>query len=284
MLRGTNIGGNLMINNSSLDIWNRLESKSLDQLFTNEIVDGLNCSRFEASAVLDTVYRVYDCYFETNSELKPGQIRLQLVAIEARPSQKLSDAKQVTVTLTLNDDQEDFEIRKKFGIVGLRRHKIERVCREAYDQGGLLTVEDLAYRVFNCGVRTICRDLEHFREQEILIPLRSTVKDMGRTLSHKLLIIKQWAKGFEYSEISRNTNHSVRAVQNYVDKFKRTITLANEGYDINRIAFLLRLSSLLVEEYVELYKKLNFIGHRKDELDHYLKKSIKKSDNREEQI
>jgi hypothetical protein len=187
-----------MINNSSLDRWHRLESKNLDQQFINEIIHGLNCSPFEASAVLDCVYKVYNSYFESSSPLKPGQIKLQLVAVEAKVNHKLSESQQVTVTLTLNDDQKDLAIRKQHGIVGLRRHKIERMCREAFDQGGLLTVEDLAYRIFNCGVRTINRDLEYFRQQGIFIPLRSTVKDMGRTLSHRLLIIKLWAQGKEY--------------------------------------------------------------------------------------
>ena len=144
-----------MINNSTLDRWNRLESKSLDQQFTYEIIHGLNCSPFEASAILDTVYQVYDCYFKTNSTLRPGQIRLQLIAVEAKANQKLSESKQVTVTLTLNDDKEDLEIRKNHGIITLRRHKIERISREAFDQGGLLTVEDLAYRIFNGNVALI---------------------------------------------------------------------------------------------------------------------------------
>jgi hypothetical protein len=277
-------GGCRMINNSSLDRWNRLDSKSLDQQFTYEIIHGLNCSPFEASAVLDTVYKVYDYYFETNSTLRPGQIRLQLIAIEARANQKLSESKQVTVTLTLNDDQEDLDIRKRNGIVALRRHKIERICREAFDQGGLLTVEDLAYRIFNCGVRTICRDLEYFRSRDIFIPLRSTVKDMGRTLSHRLLIIKQWAKGNEYSDIAKNTNHSLKAVQNYVDKFKRTVTLFKAGYDINRIAFLLRFSATLVEQYIDIYNKLNFIQHRKEQLNNYFKKNSIMTTNQEGQL
>ena len=263
-----------MINNSSLTKWDRLKSKNLDNQFTHEIIQGLNCSPFEASAILDTVYKVYDCYFATNSTLKPGQIRLQLMAIEARPSQKLSEAKQITVTLTLNDDEEDLEIRKKYGIIGLRRHKIERVCREAFDQGGLLTVEDLAYRIFNCGERTICRDLEYFRKQDISIPLRSTVKDMGRTISHKLLILKHWAQGKEYSEIKRDTHHSLRAVQNYIDKFKRTVALAHEGYDVNRIAFLLKLSPPLVEQYIKIFHQVDFAEHRAQELDTFLKKSL----------
>jgi len=273
-----------MINNSSLDRWNRLESKNLDQQFTNEIIHGLNCSPFEASAVLDTIYKVYNNYFETNCSLKPGQIRLQIVAIEARANQSLKESKLLTVTLTLNDDKEDLEIRKKYGLVALRQHKIERICRQAFDQGGLLTVEDLAYRVFNCGYRTICRDLEYFRKQGIFIPLRSTVKDMGRTLSHRLLIIKLWAQGKEYSEIALNTCHSLIAIQNYVDKFKRTIALSKEGYDVNRIAFLLRLSSSLVEQYIELYNKLDLVQHREQELSNFLKKNLITVADQEDQL
>ena len=273
-----------MINNSSLDRWNRLESKNLDQQFTNEIIYGLNCSPFEASAVLDTIYKVYSHYFETNSALKPGQIRLQVIAIEAKVNHSLSESKQVTVTLTLNDDKEDLAIRKTYGLVALRRHKIQRICQEAFDQGGLLTVEDLAYRIFSCGYRTICRDLEYFRNQGIFIPLRSTVKDMGRTLSHRLLIIKLWAQGKEYSEIALNTCHSLSAIQNYVDKFKRTITLSKEGYDVNRIAFLLKLSSSLVEQYIDLYKNLDVVPHREQELNDFLKKNFITTNSQEDQI
>jgi hypothetical protein len=246
-----------MINNSSTDRWIRLESKSLDQQFLNEIIHGLNCSPFEASAVLDTVYNVFGSFFDSGASLKPGQIRLQ-----------------ISVVLTVNDDKEDLRVRKQDGVIGLRRHKILRVCQEAFDQGGLLTVEDLAYRLFNCGTKTICRDLAYFRKNDIFVPLRSTVKDVGRTLSHRLLIIKLWAQGKEYSEISLNACHSLSAVQNYVDKFKRTIALSKESYDINRISFLLRISTSLVEQYVNLYHKLDFAAHREKELSSFLKKSF----------
>lgn len=263
-----------MINNSSTDRWIRLESKSLDQQFLNEIIHGLNCSPFEASAVLDTVYNVFGSFFDSGASLKPGQIRLQILSIDAKVSQSISESKQISVVLTVNDDKEDLRVRKQDGVIGLRRHKILRVCQEAFDQGGLLTVEDLAYRLFNCGTKTICRDLAYFRKNDIFVPLRSTVKDVGRTLSHRLLIIKLWAQGKEYSEISLNACHSLSAVQNYVDKFKRTIALSKEGYDINRISFLLRISASLVEQYVNLYHKLDFAAHREKELSSFLKKSF----------
>lgn len=262
-----------MINNSNLYRWERLATKSLDQQFVNEIVHGLNCSPFEAEAVLETVYRVFGDYFDTSENIKPGQIKLPVVSIEAHSGQRLSEAKQVAVTLTLTDDQEDLPIRKQTGIVGLRRHRIQRICQQALDQGGLLTVEDVAYRIFNCGQRTICRDLQYFRDNDTFIPLRSTVKDIGRTLSHRVLIIKQWAKGKQYSEIARDTAHSLKAVQNYVDKFKRTIALCDAGYNVTKISFLLRLSAALVEEYIDLYQQLDFVDHRQQELKDFLKKS-----------
>lgn len=267
-----------MINNSNWYRWNRLAAKSLDQQFINEITNGLNCSPFEAEAVLETVYRVFGDYFDTSDTLKPGQIKLSVVSIEAPSVQRLSDAQQTTVTLTLTDDKEDLPIRKQSGVVGLRRHRIQRICQQALDQGGLLTVEDLAYRIFNCGPRTICRDLQYFRDNDVLIPLRSTIKDIGRTLSHRVLIIKHWAKGKQYSEISRDTSHSLKAVQNYVDKFKRTIALCHAGYNVTKISFLLRLSAALIEEYIDLYQQLDLVAHRRQQIEEFLKKSIHPDD------
>ena len=113
-----------MINNSSLDRWNRLEVKSLDQQFVNEIIHGLNCSPFEATAVLETVYRVFGDYFDSSTKLTPGQIKLPVLSVEAPSGQRLSESKQVTVTLTLTDDPEDLPIRKQAGVVGLRRHRM----------------------------------------------------------------------------------------------------------------------------------------------------------------
>jgi len=62
-----------MINNSSINKWHRLAHKQLDQQFIHEIIHGLDCSRFEASAILDAVYRVYRPYFETSGVSNPDR-------------------------------------------------------------------------------------------------------------------------------------------------------------------------------------------------------------------
>ena len=264
-----------MINNSSLQKWDRLSQKQLDQQFVNEIIHGLQCSPFEAKAVLDSVYKVYRPYFETSGHLKPGQILFQVISIDEGPTTRLSDSKQVTVTLSLDAGPDDLNIRKKHGVSGLRRHRIQRVCTEAFQQGGLLTFEDLAYRLFNCGQRTLCRDMQHLRTNNIILPLRSTIKDMGRSISHRTLIVKHWLQGKEYTEIARNTHHSVAAVKNYITKFKRVIALNEQGFDAYTIGFLVKLSAPLVTQYSQLYQSVNVVAHRKAELSNFFKKNIK---------
>ena len=265
--------GGTMVNNSSIKKFDRLSQKHLDTQFVNELISGLQCSPFEATAIVDTVYKIYAPYFQSNGSLKPGQILFQVVSIESSPSVPLAKCKQITATLTLDDPKEDLPIREQSGVIALRRHRIQRVCTEAFQQGGILTVEDLANRVFNCGERTICRDLKQLRKNNIVVPLRSTIKDMGRTISHRSLIVKQWLQGKEYSEISRDTFHSVHSVRNYIDKFKRVIALSEGNYDVHTIAFLVKISAPLVEEYFKIYKNNSIILQRKKELQSFLKKN-----------
>lgn len=255
-----------MINNSAIQKWYRLHQKNLDNQFIQQIISGCNCSSFEAKAILETTYEVYAPFFNNASSLRPGQIQLPIISVHAPPSQSLESATMITVTITLFDEPVDLEIRQKKGVVGLRQHRIQRVCIEAFQQGGILTVEDLAHRLFNCGQRTICRDLKFFKDNHIHIPLRSTIKDMGRTLSHRKLIVQKWLLGEEYHAIAKKTFHSVPSVYNYVNKFKRVISLTEQNYDTPTISFLVKISSTLVNQYQNLFKTLDIIEHRREEL------------------
>jgi uncharacterized protein YerC len=99
------------------------------------------------------------------------------------------------------------------------------------------------------------------------------IKDMGRAITHRSIIVKEWLKGKEYSDIARSTHHTVSSVRNYIDKFKRCITLANEGYDTHTISFLVKISASLAKEYYQLWTSSKIIQHRKDEMADFLKKN-----------
>ncbi len=75
----------------------RLECKTLAARFRNVVQEGLNCSPFEAEAVLDVVKEVYGPYLdETPASSPPGKITLMAIAAE-KPAGKPSC---VPLTLT----------------------------------------------------------------------------------------------------------------------------------------------------------------------------------------
>jgi hypothetical protein len=103
----------------------------------------------------------------------------------------------VPVVLTLYVGEEDYKFRvaqkQKKGITALRRQQIARMAQETLDQGALLTAEDFAFRIFNCGLRTISRDLQALSEEGILVPLRSQQQDIGRAITHRIQAVDEIA-------------------------------------------------------------------------------------------
>ena len=131
---------------------------------------------------------VYCPYLARPEAVQAGQLALTAVSAEEPGHKPLARCKMVPVVLTLYAGQEDYEYRRAHGpdgVAALRRRQIARMAEEALDQGALLTAEDLAFRIFNCGLRTISRALRALAERGIVVPLRSQQKDAGRALSHR---------------------------------------------------------------------------------------------------
>lgn len=271
-----------MIFDKKMALQERLQAKNLDQQFRNRIEHGMGCSPFISEAICSVVKEVYFPVLNLPSNLRPGQLLFNCLSHTNGPSVAIKDAQMVTVTLTLDDGLND-ALARKTGIEQLRRHRIMRLCAEAYSQGGLLTVEDLAYRIFNVGERTIHRDLAQLRKQSHWPPLRSTVKDIGRTVTHRTLLLKHWLMGDELSDLERKYNHSLSSIENYINTFKRVIVLQHQEYSVEDTAYLLKISQALVQAYRRLYTEYSSrtVSHRKRELHDLLQvQQIKKTAHR----
>ncbi len=263
----TNIGG-IMIVDKKKQLFDRLDSKNLDNQFRYRVENGMGCSAFVSEAIKNVVHEVYFPLLNSSLSLSPGQLLFTCTSKDAKVAKSLSESEQVTVFLTLDSGKDDLEVRKREGIIGLRRYRLCRVAEEAYSQGGLLTVEDLAYRLFNCGERTIIRDLSELRKNNFHPPLRSTVKDIGRTISHRATIVRNWLLGDELSDLKRKYSHSYSAIENYLSTFKRVILLSHEKYSIEQISYMLKCSRALVDIYILLWKnnKAKALPHRRKEI------------------
>jgi DNA-binding CsgD family transcriptional regulator len=233
----------------------RLESKTLDAQFLGIVRDGLGCSPFEAHAVLGAVKEVYFPFLDAAAgQSPPGKVTLVAVDADEPAGKPVSACQKVTVSLTVHRGPEDDRLLQEQGPAALRRARILEICQEALSQGALLTAEDLAYRVFFVTPRTISRDLAALRQAEpgVMIPMRSTVHDLGPVLTHRTEIVRLALEGKTTSEICTALRHSPRAVANYLSTFVRCVQLFRRGLQVGQIAFLLRRGKKLVEAYLKL--------------------------------
>ena len=243
------------IRNRRKEVEDRLGSKTLDAQFLAEVREGLNCSPFEAEAVLGVVKEVFGPYLgATPAKVQPGKATLVAVRAEEPAGKPLADCQKQTVCLTVHSGEQGDRLIRREGPAAFRRSRIPAICQEALSQGALLTCEDLAHRIFFVTPRTITRDLKALRKDdpEALIPLRSTIHDIGPALSHRTQIVRLALQGLTTSKICQALRHSPEAVANYLATFTRCVQLRRRGMDVGQIAFLLGRGRKLVESYLEL--------------------------------
>jgi DNA-binding CsgD family transcriptional regulator len=243
------------VRNQRREVLERLDSKTLDARFTAEIQQGLNCSPFEAEAVLDVVKEVYFPFLAAEAPLAPpGKITLIAVAADEPAGKPVADCKKQTICLTLHRGKLDDHLILQSGPAAFRQARLLDLCQQALSQGALLTSEDLAYRVFFVTPRTISRDLKVVRQAHpnVLIPMRSTLHDLGPVLTHRTQIVRLALQGKTTSQICQIMHHSPEAVANYLSTFTRCAQLAQKNMQVGQIAFLLRRGPSLVQAYLDL--------------------------------
>ena len=205
---------------------NRLTVRTLDQVFIVRVKEGLGCSQFEAEALTGLVKEVYFPWLSQPEAIQSSQLAMTTVSADEPGYKPLSKCKMVPVVLTLYAGEEDHRYRLAHkgpkGTVALRQRQTERMAHEALDQGALLTAEDLAFRIFNCGLRTISRDLQALAAQDVVVPLRSQQKDVGRALTHRVQAVDLYLKRYTFTQIRQRIYHSLPAIANYVITFATT--------------------------------------------------------------
>jgi len=249
-----------MIRNKTEEKKKRLSIKTLDQSFRKEAEEGLNCSPIESKALIDIVREIYMPYLHNNQTIHPGQMVIMGIDIDEPPGKPLEKCKFKPVVITKYNGESDDNVRLGNGYRGvsaLRRVQLKRIAEEAKNQGVLLTAEDFAYKIFNCGYRTICRDLKHFRSKGITIPVRSQQKDIGRAITHRVKAVELYIQRKLLTQIAQEMSHSLNAIKNYINKFARVVSLTREGHSVSEIAFIVQISPNLVRKYQGLYEKFN---------------------------
>lgn len=229
----------------------RLKSKEARAAIIQKLATDFNLMPIIAEAY----YQQFSYYFEehANVSLSTGEIAYEAVAAEEPAGKHIRLTRKVTVRLKLIDFNSDLEALANFGLAGLRRHRLARLTRQAYDQNGLLSYEDLAM-LLTTSPATVRRDIYFLRHQGMFIMTRGLKHDMGPGLSHKTIIIDLYLKRYSFTDIELKTNHSESSVKRYLADFIQVASLYKQNFSHNQIRLIARKSDRLVREYIQLYQ------------------------------
>ena len=171
--------------------------------------------------------------------------------IDTRPDSP--KRKLVPVILTLIDPSDIEELAQGIPMTVIARKAIARLCREAFEQGALLSMRDIGLLVWrsNSVTSTIRKSWE--AENSTSLPHVGSIQDFGTCLTHKTAIIRKVVyEKKDPRRVASETKHSQRAVDRYLKDFNRVKLCHQHSQDMEFITRTTGLSKYLVNQYVDI--------------------------------
>jgi hypothetical protein len=211
-----------------------------------------------AAVIAEDVLGVVDAHLLPHSAVAKGQVPWLAVGLDASAGygKTIEDAPLVPVVLTLVAD-EDIRAREKGeDLREIKKRVVERILKETYTQGGVLSATDVALLLSICHNTAAAYIREIEKEKNILLPTRGSVHDLGPKTTHKAQIVRMVKlKKMPPPEVARATSHSLPDVDRYLNDFERVEKLVGR-LPKDDIPFVTKMSPSLVDEYVALLNEI----------------------------
>jgi Protein of unknown function (DUF1670) len=229
----------------------RLAAKDAESAIVARICEDFNLTPVLARAHFEQMARYFADYGHV--ALRPGELCYLAVASEEPPGKPIVACRkvQVAIELAVPGDQ---EVLRTAGLAAMRQQRLARLARQAQVQGGLLTVEDLAYLTCS-STATVKRDLAECRANGVAVPTRGQIRDIGPGVSHKAQVVQLYLWGLQFSEIERRTRHSEDSVRRYLADFRQIAALYARGASIPEIRAATGRSAAVIGEYLAIYER-----------------------------
>jgi len=208
-----------------------------------------------AAALID----LFNSLCPESSRLKPGQVIWN--ALDKRTRGDSENRKYKPVILSLVTDDEVTMFGNDVPVSTIRKKVMDRMIREAYKQGGVLSTRDLSLLLVFNGSGLSHQRIAYEKEHQTILPHAGVIHDMGTTLTHKRIIIyKHVVEKKDPSIVARETNHSQPAVDKYLKDFNRVKTLVNDNKDIEFIHHTTNIARPVVKQYLQIIN--NYVKER----------------------
>ena len=210
--------------------------------------------------------RLIETYHVPHQRLLPGQIVWYAVDKTDLPGKghTMATTRLIPVILTLIARQDIEALFNQVPPITVRRQVVARIHREAEAQGGVLATTDTAL-LLHQSQATIGRDIRLYeQEHQCILPRRGTIHDLGRSVSHKRLIVKKaLQEGKQAPEVAWETDHTLSCTERYlVDLMRVYISIKRHDMTVEAAAFSTGLSVSLVKEYARLITELDLNDDR----------------------
>ncbi len=207
---------------------------------------------FSPAAASDFIDEIHElrCSLDQNN-WKPGEIGYLAVSSEEGPGRSLKEADLVLCHLEFLA-LKDWKLAHRDRSSDLKWERIERLSTQAYQQKGTLTQPDLAF-ILGSSVEAIRKSI--YAHENVVIPTRGQIADMGPTISHAEKIIRLWMDGYTETEITQRSGHSYQSIERYLQDFATIICLLEYKMPISAIRTVMSSTRKVVERYVDLYNE-----------------------------
>jgi hypothetical protein len=186
--------------------------------------------------------------------LRPGQCVWNAVSISTRPDS--ANCRLVPVILTLVDPSDVEQLARGAPMAAIAGQSIARICREAFEQGALLSMRDIGLLVWRTNSAISVMREKWESEQQTTLPHVGTIQDFGTSITHKTSIIRKVVyEGKDPRRVADETKHSQRAVDRYLKDFHRVRTCYAHVPDIEFVTRTTGLSKHLVNQYVAIIEE-----------------------------
>jgi len=185
-------------------------------------------------------------------KIKPGQILWNALDKHTRADSPKVKFVPVILTLVNHNDIENYVRGDKVKIIA--RNTVARIIKEAYEQGGILSMRDIALLTLRNDPWVSKMRIEYEQENNVVLPHTGALHDMGSCLTHKEQIIyKVLVEKKDSSLVAIETNHSQKAVDHYLQNYHRVITVYKNNPDITHISFVTKISKYVIHQYINIY-------------------------------
>ena len=203
----------------------------------------------------DEIVKLISKAMPEKDHVKPGQVVWTAIDKTTRPDSP--NRKFVTVVLTLVDKTDIEELLKGTSKRTVSENVIARITKEAYQQEALLSMRDIGLLAWRADSYVSILRKAYEKRHNIILPHTGSLQDMGTCMTHKATIVRKViVEKKDPVQVASETNHSLRAVENYLKDCRRVQTCYNQNPDIEFISQATGLTKNLIQQYMKIISNI----------------------------